>query len=145
MFDLTGKAALVTGASGGIGAETARVLHGETVTVGGLVLAGLGGAVPPLPPLPWASWDLTETEARALLAPIGHADILITHSPPHGIADTTARKPGHLGSVAIRAAIERLQPRLALCGHIHDCWGQGGQIGATEIRNLGPGLTWFEF
>jgi len=34
MFDLTGKAALVTGASGGIGAEIARVLHGAGATVG---------------------------------------------------------------------------------------------------------------
>lgn len=34
MFDLTGKAALVTGASGGIGAEIARALHGTGATVG---------------------------------------------------------------------------------------------------------------
>ncbi|MEO0390495.1 MAG: 3-oxoacyl-[acyl-carrier-protein] reductase [Pseudomonadota bacterium] len=34
MFDLSGKAALVTGASGGIGAEIARVLHGAGATVG---------------------------------------------------------------------------------------------------------------
>lgn len=33
MFDLTGKCALVTGASGGIGAEIARVLHGAGATV----------------------------------------------------------------------------------------------------------------
>jgi 3-oxoacyl-[acyl-carrier protein] reductase len=33
MFDLTGKTALVTGASGGIGAEIARVLHGAGATV----------------------------------------------------------------------------------------------------------------
>lgn len=34
MFDLSGKAALVTGASGGIGAEIARVLHGAGASVG---------------------------------------------------------------------------------------------------------------
>ena len=34
MFDLTGKTALVTGASGGIGGEIARVLHGAGATVG---------------------------------------------------------------------------------------------------------------
>jgi len=34
MFDLTGKNALVTGASGGIGAEIARALHGAGAAVG---------------------------------------------------------------------------------------------------------------
>ena len=33
MFDLTGKCALITGASGGIGAEVARALHGAGATV----------------------------------------------------------------------------------------------------------------
>ncbi|MEM0943043.1 MAG: 3-oxoacyl-[acyl-carrier-protein] reductase [Pseudomonadota bacterium] len=33
MFDLTGKRALITGASGGIGAEIARTLHGQGATV----------------------------------------------------------------------------------------------------------------
>lgn len=34
MFDLSGKAALVTGASGGLGGEIARVLHGAGASVG---------------------------------------------------------------------------------------------------------------
>ena len=33
MFDLTGKIALVTGASGGIGAEIARAIHSQGGTV----------------------------------------------------------------------------------------------------------------
>ena len=43
MFDLTGKCALVTGASGGIGAEIARALHGA-----GAVVALSGTRVEPL-------------------------------------------------------------------------------------------------
>ncbi len=42
MFDLTGKAALVTGATGGIGAEIARALHGAGAHV---VLSGTREAV----------------------------------------------------------------------------------------------------
>jgi 3-oxoacyl-[acyl-carrier protein] reductase len=34
MFDLSGKSALVTGASGGIGGEIARALHAQGATVG---------------------------------------------------------------------------------------------------------------
>ena len=42
MFDLTGKSALVTGATGGIGAEIARALHKQGATV---ILSGTREAV----------------------------------------------------------------------------------------------------
>ena len=71
MFDLTGKTALVTGATGTIGGSIARVLHGQgaTLAISGTrvdalnPLAGeLGGrvhvcrAISPMPPpsMPWS-------------------------------------------------------------------------------------------
>ena len=118
------------------------VLHGEGMEIDGLRLYGLGGGVPPTPFGDW-SFDLSETQAAAMLAPCARADILITHSPPKGVVDRTSRGDS-VGSTAINAAIERIQPRLALCGHIHDCWGERGHIGRTEVVNLGPAGTWFE-
>ncbi|MGV6850194.1 MAG: metallophosphoesterase family protein [Marinibacterium sp.] len=118
------------------------VLHGQGVTIDGLRLFGLGGGVPVTPFGAW-SYDLPETEAAMLLTPCTGADILITHSPPKGVADRTSGGQS-VGSTAIRSAVERVQPKLALCGHVHDCWGETGRIGSTEVVNLGPRGHWFE-
>ena len=117
------------------------VLHGEGVKVVGLQLFGLGGGIPVTPFGDW-SFDLTEDEAAEMLDRCTGADLLITHSPPKGIADVTSRGVS-VGSTAIRDAIARLQPALAVCGHVHDCWGQEGRIGDSLVVNLGPGPNWF--
>lgn len=49
-------------------------------------------------------------------------DILITHSPPCGILDKTIRC--RTGSITLYDAIERVQPRLHVFGHIHEGYGQ---------------------
>ncbi len=123
-------------------ATSATVLHGQAVERAGLSIFGLGYAVPTTPFGSW-SCDLTEGEAEALLAGMTEADILISHSPPKGLTDLTSTGR-HIGSTAVRAAIERVQPRLCLCGHIHDSWGSSGFIGRTAVHNLGPTANWFE-
>lgn len=123
-------------------AGCASVLHGSGTVIGGLRLFGLGYGVPETPFGPW-SCDLSEPEAESMLAACAEADILITHAPPFGIADRTSGGQS-VGSVAIRDAILRVQPQLALCGHIHDSWGQEGRLGETRIVNLGPTPNWFE-
>ena len=118
------------------------VLHGQGAEVNGLHIFGLGCAVPQTPFGGW-SCDLTEQEAETLLSPCQRADLLVIHSPPKGIADETSTGLS-VGSTAIREAIVRLQPKLALCGHIHDSWGREGTIGRSRIVNLGPTVHWFE-
>ncbi|MDJ1006531.1 MAG: metallophosphoesterase family protein [Paracoccaceae bacterium] len=125
------------------GATTARVLHGETADVAGLRIAGIGCAIPPLPPLPWHSFDMSEDEAAEMLAGFVSIDILISHSPPKGVADRHAAA-GSIGSEAVREAVARLQPDFVFCGHVHDCWGERGEIGRTKVANLGPSVNWFE-
>ncbi len=118
------------------------VLHGQGTVVAGLRLFGLGYGVPVTPFGPW-SCDLEEAEAARLLDHCGAADVLVTHSPPRGVGDRTSAGET-VGSTAIRAAIERIRPALALCGHVHESWGASGTIGPTEVRNLGPAPVWFE-
>lgn len=118
------------------------VLHGSGIEVDGLRLFGLGYGIPVTPFGAW-SCDLSEAQAAEMLASCNEADILVLHSPPKGVVDLTSAGQS-VGSTAIRAAIERIQPRLAVCGHIHDSWGKRGGIGETEVVNLGPRPTWFD-
>ena len=118
------------------------VLHGEATGFAGLRIFGLGYGVPTTPFGAW-SCDLSEQEATGMLAAADGCDLLVTHSPPKGVADMTSGGQS-VGSIAIRDAIERVQPRLALCGHIHDSWGRSGTIGETRVHNVGPKPNWFE-
>lgn len=88
MFDLTGKTALVTGASGGIGADIARVLHAAGATVGlsgtrveplEALASELGGRAHVLPCNLSASEEVEGLVKRATEA-MGLVDILVNNA-----------------------------------------------------------------
>ena len=88
MFDLTGKSALVTGASGGIGGAIARALYGAGASVGlsGTRVAPLAALAAELGPrahvLPCDLSDPVAVEAlpKAALSAMGAVDILVNNA-----------------------------------------------------------------
>ena len=123
------------------GWPAAHVLHGNGVTIKGIPFYGLGGGVPITPFGPW-SYDLSEEEARSLLADCLDGAVLVSHSPPKHAVDRDS-KGKHLGSTAVRETIEAKQPILTVCGHIHGSGGETAEIGPTPVVNAGPeGLVW---
>jgi uncharacterized protein len=114
----------------------ATVLHGGGTEIDGIPFFGIGAGIP-VTPWDW-SFDLTEEEAEAKLAACPENAVLLSHSPPKGHVDKG------LGSAAVLRAAEDKQPRLVLCGHIHELWGQESRIGEAHVRNLGPAGTFMK-
>ena len=61
--------------------------------------------------------------------------ILLSHAPPYGVVDKIFNGK-HVGSKILERAIKKNQPKLVLCGHVHEAKGEG-KIGKTKIYNLG--------
>lgn len=120
--------------------ESGRGIHARAVELApGLGLMGVGWSSPTpfgtpseAPDGQLAEW-LEETYEKA--RKFKHL-ILVSHTPPHNTT-TDAIGPGtHVGSLAVRAFIERVKPELCVTGHIHEARGTD-MIGGTLVINPG--------
>ncbi|MES2196238.1 MAG: metallophosphoesterase [Pseudomonadota bacterium] len=119
----------------------AHLLHGQSVVIDGVPFFGIGLGSGVIDPERW-NMVLDEAEAEQMLTLCPARAVLVSHSPPLGIADQ--QKDGrHAGSAALRDAIVQHQPRITICGHVHNAWGQSGTIGQTPVHNIGPKPRWF--
>lgn len=75
----------------------------------------------------------SELEGRFAAIPDG-LDVLMVHGPPFGVLDR-ARRGVDTGSHALRRAIERARPQVAIFGHIHEAHG-AELLGATRCLNV---------
>jgi len=163
MFDLTGKTALVTGATGGIGAGVARALHaqGATVAITGrraaeleALAAELGARVIVAPA------DLADPEAPAKLVEkieteAGSLDILVNNAGftrdmlalRMGDADWNAvlevdlTAPFRLARAALRGMMKKRQGRIISIASIVGVTGNAGQANYAAAKAGLHGLT----
>jgi uncharacterized protein len=62
--------------------------------------------------------------------------IFITHGPPANTAiDLLGER--HVGNLDYRKFVERIKPKLYVCGHLHETVGQSDHIGETKLVNPG--------
>ena len=62
---------------------------------------------------------------------------LVVHAPPYGSKLDEFAPGKHAGSTAVREFVEREQPEMLFCGHIHECGGKSDQLGRTRCFNVG--------
>jgi uncharacterized protein len=96
-----------------------------------------------MPPWHGTMYELTEQQIAEALEQ-GHAQlhssdrrVLLTHTPPHHTQLDITRQGQHVGSNSVRQFIDRRQPALVVCGHIHEARGID-RLGATQMVNCGP-------
>ena len=121
-------------------ADLGVAVDGRGVTVGDVGVFGVSAA--PISPL-HTPYELTDDELERRMEQ-GYADVgasrltlFCPHAPPHGTACDRLASGEHVGSAAVRAFVERRQPDLVLCGHIHEARGED-RIGRSRIVNPGP-------
>ncbi len=67
----------------------------------------------------------------------GKKVIVMTHFPPKDTKCDVIEGGAHVGSTALKAFIEDMQPELVLCSHIHEAGGTEDRVGETRVLNLG--------
>jgi hypothetical protein len=112
-------------------------LHGREASIDGVRFVGMGGTIP----VPFRS-RICLREQRMIdeMAPLVREDcVLVAHPPPYGTLDEGIGNL-HAGSKGLRRLVLEKQPKMLICGHIHEKPGWAF-IGKTLVVNASMGRS----
>ncbi len=120
----------------------------KTITLGPFRLRGVSCSPCYNAPQLARYWDFmtADPEVERAAYAFEPVDIVLSHGPPHGLCDASwDRFSGdtHLGSVELTNYIIAHEPKLVVCGHIHEAAGER-TLGATRIINTAQHWTAIE-
>ncbi|MDI6798448.1 MAG: metallophosphoesterase [Candidatus Aenigmarchaeota archaeon] len=114
------------------------LLHGNGKIIKNVGFYGFGGAKTPFN----TPFEPSETEVENGLLK-GYEEVKncktkvqVTHIPPRNTKLDIVFTGAHVGSEVVRKFIEKYQPNVAVCAHIHEARGTD-EIGETKIINSG--------
>lgn len=119
------------------GSAAIRSLHLNLLIIGGMPFVGLDGTLP----VPFRSRIcFRERDYLERIEPLITRDsVLVVHPPPWGFLDEVLGQ-FHAGSRGLASFISRVQPRLVICGHIHERRGATA-MGDSLIVNCSMGRS----
>lgn len=83
----------------------------------------------------WDNMTANTAVEQVYYESLAPCDILVSHCPPSGDVGFCTINQKDFGSTELRKWIEKNQPKLVVCGHIHDALHREEMIGATRVIN----------
>jgi Icc-related predicted phosphoesterase len=113
-----------------------RFVDGEAIDLGGMTFGIVGGGVRTPLGVPG---EVSDEDYDAKFEAIGAVDVVCTHMPPRlpWYTYDVVGKKFEPGSVRLIAYVQQHQPKYALFGHVHQPLVERGNIGLTELVNVG--------
>ncbi len=114
------------------GLKNIKFIHKKVYKHGNYKIIGYGGGG-------FAFTDSTFVKTmRAMKSKIKKTDkvILMTHQPPYG-TKTDKIYNDYAGNKSFTSYIKKEQPKIAICGHLHENEGKKDKIGRTLVLNPG--------
>ncbi len=115
-------------------------LHNNVTNYHNMIFCGIGGSN--LTPFN-TPFELDDFRAEEVFSRLpDKVDVFVSHASPYNTRCDRSYKGEHIGSKPLRRYIEKTQPKIVICGHIHEARSTD-MLENTLVVNPGPAMNGF--